>query len=599
MEHKKKKSFTRRTFIFGGVQAGLGTLILGRLYYLQMIAGKEYLTLAEENRISFRFIMPRRGTILDRFGEPLATSKKIFRLVVVPENIKNIQNSLDAIKKIIPKPDISWEDIAKQIKKKPKFYPTIIKENLDWKEVSRIELSLTHSPGVFVEESWKRYYPFPASTSHILGYTGMPSEKFIRKKNLPYFKHPDARMGKSGIEKIYDEKIQGIPGSKNIEVNARGRIVRELKRNPPISGNKIYTTLDVRLQEKIKDLLKPYKSGAVVVLDIQTGAVRALVSTPSFDSNSFTLGIDKALWKTLTTNEYGPLFNKAIQGQYAPASTFKMVTALAALLFGIITPKTTVYCPGYIYIGKRKFHCWRKHGHGTVDLDKAIKKSCDVYFYEIGKKLDIDQLAEVAQSLGFGSKTGIDLPEESGALMPTREWKKRVKNKSWYPGESIISAIGQGYILATPLQLAVMTARLASGKTVTPYIVKPTLTKLEDIKNLDPYYLKLIQESMSNAVNTPEGTSWKHRLPWENWKMAGKTGTAQVRRITLEERRMGIFKNNVLPWKYRDNALFVGFAPVHNPRFAISVVVEHTGFGGTYAAPIAKEIMKYLKENGA
>jgi len=601
MQNKDRdnKAFTRRTFILSSVQASLGAIVLCRLYYLQMIEGKKYFSLSEENRLSLRLLVPKRGIIVDHFGTPLASNKKKFRLVFIPENIKNITASLENLKKIISEPDISWEDISKKAKRSLSFYPIVIKKNLSWEEVSLIELSLYKMPGVFVEEHWVRNYNFPASMSHILGYVSKPSQISLKKKNAAYLNHPDIRVGKSGIEKIYNSDIKGKPGSRTVEVNARGRLIREVRSSPAVAGAKLQTTLDVALQEKIQKLLEPYKSGAAVVLDIKTGATRALVSTPSFDSNIFTSGIHSVAWRNLTKNEYRPLVNKAIQGQYAPASTFKIVSALAALKHGIVTPNTTFNCPGYIKIGNRKFHCWKKHGHGVVNLNKALKQSCDVYFYEIGKKLDIDKLAEVSRSLGLGQKTGIDLPGEQSALVPTKQWKKRVKKQPWYFGETIISAIGQGYTLTTPLQLAVMMARLISKKKISPYIVAPSLVDFPVISDIDDRASSMIQKALSDAVNTPEGTSWRHRLPWNDWKMAGKTGTAQVRRITLEERNMGVFKNTSLPWKYRDHALFLGFAPVHDPQFAVSVIVEHTGFGSTYAAPIAKEIMKYLKNNGS
>lgn len=595
---KDGKSFTRRTFILSATQASLGAIILCRLYHMQMIEGKKYFALSEENRLSLRLLMPKRGVILDHFGIPIATNKKKFRLVLIPENVKNIKSSLQHLKKIISNPDIPWEDIFTKIKRNLSFYPIVIKENLSWKEVSLIELSISKLPGIFVQENWTRHYNFPSSTSHILGYIGKPSAVSTKKKNAAYFNHPDIRVGKNGIERVYNKLLEGKPGSKTIEVNARGRTIREVRKSNPTPGEKIKTTLDITLQEKIKNLFNSYKSGAAVVLDIKTGAVRALVSTPSFDSNTLTTGIKQGEWNSLLKNEYRPLVNKAIQGQYAPASTFKIVSALAALKLGIITPKTTFHCPGYTYIGNKKFHCWKKHGHGLVDLNKALKKSCDVYFYEIGKKLDIDKLAQVSQSLGLGEKTGIDLPGEQSALIPTKKWKRRAKNKPWYLGETIISTIGQGYTLATPLQLAVMIARLISLKKVVPYIGSPPQKNLEEIADIPSNFSQLVQGALNDAVNTPDGTSWKHRLPWKNWKMAGKTGTAQVRRITLEERDMGIFKNKDLPWKYRDHGLFVGYAPVHDPKFAVSIIVEHSGFGSTYAAPIAKEIMKYLKENG-
>lgn len=595
-----ENNMTRRAFFLGISQAALSSVLLSRLYYLQIIERKKYLTLAEDNRISFRFLPPKRGLILDRFSEPLATNKKFFRLVLIPEGVQCLSSSIDKIKDIIKKPDKPWEEIIKESQKKPKFFPTVIKEDLTWYQVAKLEMMAVGIPGLYVEETWQRLYPYAGSTSHLMGYVGVPSDKAIKQQKYrnSFWKHPDARVGKSGLEITYNDDLMGLPGARHVEVNARGRIVRELKREKPIHGKNLVTTLDARLQEKILELLKPYKSGSVVVIDVQTGAVRAMVSTPTFDANAFTLGIDNATWKSLMEDEHQPLINKAIQGLYSPASTFKMVTALAGLQHDVVSPSISFFCPGYTKLGNHKYHCWKKGGHGTVDLKKAIAQSCDVYFYEIGKRLSIDQLAHTASLLGFGHKTGLDLPGEKDGLMPTRSWKTRIKKQPWVGGDTVNASIGQGYVLSTPVQLAVMMARLCSGKAIKPYFIEDNFRPADFLKGLDPKHLRLVLEGMNAVVNEQGGTGSRHKLPWPDWKMGGKTGTSQVRRITLEERRHGVIKNIHLPWKYRDHALFVGYAPVDKPKFALSIVVEHAGFGGAVAGPMANNIMKYLKENG-
>jgi penicillin-binding protein 2 len=587
---------TRRQLVLGGLKLGLFSTLVGRLYYLQMMEAQKYTMLAEDNRISLRLVAPSRGLIVDRNGVPLAVNQRNYRIVVVSERMRNLQDTLDRVSRVVPLTDADRRRVAREIQRKRRFVPVTVRENLTWEQVATVELNALDLPGVAIEVGELRYYPHEAATAHILGYVGQVSEAELSHAD-PVLSLPGFRIGKAGIEKYHEKALRGVAGTAQLEVNAVGRVIRELSRDDGQAGREVQLTLDMGLQRFVQNRLSSEESAACVVMDCHTGAIYALGSHPSYDPNQFTMGINAELWEDLLSNPTAPLSNKAVAGQYAPGSTFKAVVALAALESGIINSRHTVFCPGHMDLGDHRFHCWKKGGHGTVDLVGALRHSCDVFFYDVARRIGIDRIAEMAKRFGLGGSLGLDLPFERVGLIPSREWKLAKMRASWQQGETLVASIGQGYVLATPLQLAVMTARLANGG----YAVKPHLTK--QIRQLATEQtawpslgvrkenLELVIRGMTEVCNAPNGTAYKARIPIAGMEMAGKTGTAQVRRITMSERATGVKKNEDLPWRERDHALFVALAPIQAPRYACSVLIEHGGGGSAVAAPIARDVL--------
>lgn len=595
----RAKLFTRRLAMLA---AGKGTLIgalVARMYFLQIVEAEKYRTLADENRINLRLLPPPRGRIIDRFGEPIAVNHQNFRVMLITEQAQDIPATLDALATIIPLGDYERQRIFREIRRKRSFVPVTVRENLTWDEMSRILVNSPDLPGVIIDEGLARYYPFGADTAHVIGYVAAVSENDVTGD--PLLELPGFRIGKAGVEKQFDLPLRGKGGTSQVEVNALGRMIRELDRQDGESGANVRLTIDMRLQEAAARALGE-ESGTCVVMDCMTGDVLAMASQPGYDPNVFNRGLSNDEWKELTSNPKSPLTNKPIAGQYAPGSTFKMVVALAALEAGVIKPEQTVFCDGSMELGNAKFHCWKKGGHGHMDMVNALKNSCDVYFYEIARRLGVDRIADMARRFGLGRPTGIDLPGERGGLIPDRIWKKKVMNDVWHAGETLVSGIGQGYITTTPLQLAVMTSRLANGGlAVTPRLTVDDLQGDRFVPRVAPNFpdigiprsqMQIVHRGMWEVVNGVFGTAWRTKLPEEmGVQMAGKTGTAQVRRISKSERDNGVIKNEELPWERRDHALFVSFAPYDAPRYVVVVVVEHGGGGSAVAAPIAREVM--------
>ncbi|MDH5748806.1 MAG: penicillin-binding protein 2 [Rhodospirillales bacterium] len=597
-ENERQKVFSRRAAILGGGKLVLLSALVGRMYYLQVVESERYATLADENRINLRLLPPPRGHIVDRFGREMAVNQQNYRAVLISERTEDAETTLDALSNIIPVGEADRRRILKEIRRKRGFVPITIRENLRWKDVARIEVNIPDLPGVMIDEGQSRYYPYGRETAHVLGYVAAVSEN--ETAGDPLLDLPGFRIGKAGIEKVHDLALRGASGSSQVEVNALGRVIRELNRQEGQPGSEITLTIDLELQRMASDRMGE-NSGAAVVVDIHTGDVLAMASTPAFDPNSFNNGMSAEEWKGLISNEKSPLTNKAVNGQYSPGSTYKMAVALAALEKGVITPETTFFCSGSVRLGNAEFHCWKKGGHGTVDLKRGIAESCDVYFYETAKRTGIDRIAEMSHKLGLGRPLGLDYPKEHSGLIPDRAWKKKTTGVAWQQGETLVAGIGQGYVLATPMQLAIMTARLANGG----YAVVPHLTGAirADVSAQDappgrpnsigvpPEHLNAVLEAMSDVVNSPRGTARGSRIKEPGFEMGGKTGTVQVRRITKAEREQGVRKNEDLPWKFRDHAIFVGFAPISAPRYAVAVVVEHGGGGSKVAAPIAGDIL--------
>jgi penicillin-binding protein 2 len=611
-DNERYRAFTRRALVVGGAQAALFAVLAGRMYYLQVIEAERYATLAEDNRINLRLLPPPRGRIVDRFGVPVAVNQQNYRVVLVREQARDVKQTLDLLSEVIRLPEEEFARILREAKHKRAFVPVSVRDYLSWEEVSRIEVNAPDLPGVNIEVGQTRNYPFAESMTHVLGYVSSVNES--EQTGDPLLELPGFRIGKQGAEKQYDLQLRGTAGSSHLEVNALGRVIREIRREEGKPGRDLVLTLDSALQIFTHERLKGERSASAVVLDVRNGDVLALASSPGYDPNIFNTGLTQKTWNSLVHNPLSPLTNKAIAGQYAPGSTFKMMVALAGLEAGI-SPEASNYCPGFMRLGRGRFHCWKRQGHGRVNMYGGIKHSCDVFFYDLSRKIGIDRIAEMANRFGLGAPVEIDLPGERGGTIPTRAWKRATIGEAWQGGETLVSAIGQGFVLATPLQLAVMAARIANGG----YAVKPRLTrpltpgvepaeaapepalgaegsvaaeasKLPSL-NISKAHMRVIHKAMDMVTNDKRGTAYRARIKEDGWEMAGKTGTSQVRRITMAERAAGITKNEDLPWRRRDHALFVCFAPVDNPRYACAVVVEHGGGGSKVAAPIARDIL--------
>jgi penicillin-binding protein 2 len=581
----------------GGGQAVLLAALAGRLYDLQVVESERYLTLAEDNRINLRLMTPTRGRILDQRGRPLALNRQEFRVIIVAEQTQDPILTLDLLSRLIPISDADRKRVLREIGRQRGFVPVTVRDDLAWEDVARIEVNSLDLPGVAVEEGQSREYPHGDLLSHVLGYVGPVSEADMAEGD-PLLQLPGFRVGKAGIEKRYETALRGVGGSSQVEVNAVGRVIRELDRREGDSGVDLTLALDLELQQIAFERLGA-ESGAAVVLDVDSGEVLAMASTPAYDPAAFNRGLTSKEWKALASDPKSPLINKTVSGQYAPGSTFKPVVALAALEHGVIDSRTRVFCPGDFRIGNAIFHCWRRGGHGSLAMRDAIIQSCDSYFYEVARRVGVDRIAAMGRRLGLGLPQGIDLPNERAGLLPTAEWKLATKGSSWSVGETVITGIGQGYVLSTPLQLAVMTARIANGKVApVPRLLRDARSaKRADLNETTPdlrlreSHLRVIRDGMDGVVNGERGTAKRAAITTPGMEMAGKTGTSQVRRISMAERKAGVIRNEQLPWERRDHALFVGYAPISRPRFAVAVVIEHGGAGSKAAAPVARDIL--------
>jgi len=597
-EQDRGRLFTRRAMILAGGQAVLFTGLAARMYYLQVIESSRYRVLADENRISLRLLPPPRGRVLDRRGVPLAVNVQNYRIVIVPEEADDVEQMLERLDRLVQVPDHERRRILREIRRRRAFVPVTVRENLSWEEVSRIEVNAPDLPGINIDVGQARNYPFGGVAAHTLGYVASVSERELTGD--PLLELPGFRIGKSGIEREYDLQLRGKAGNAEVEVNALGRVIRELRRQEGQPGQDVHMTLDIGLQEFVTKRIAGERRSAVVTMDAQTGDVLAMVSTPTYDPNSFNEGLSGKEWNRLITNPDTPLTNKAIAGQYSPGSTFKIAVALAALESGV-PPSFRATCLGSIQLGNQRFHCWKKGGHGTLDMIDGIKGSCDVYFYELAKRIGIDRISAMATRLGMGQSLKLDIPGERNGLIPTRGWKQATIGVPWQLGETLVAGIGQGYVLATPLQLAVMTSRLVNGGfavtprlTLAPPGVDPADEPPRSFKSLglSDASRRTVMHGMIEVVNNPQGgTAWRSRITEKQYAMGGKTGTSQVRRISLAERDRGVRKNEERPWRERDHALFVGFAPIDAPRYVTAVVVEHGGGGSHTAAPIARDIL--------
>jgi penicillin-binding protein 2 len=484
------------------------------------------------------------------------------------------------------------------------FVPVTLADRLTWEDIAEVAVNAPALPGITPDVGLSRHYPMEADFSHVVGYVGPVSDYDLSRIEDPdpLLQIPKFQIGKIGVETKLEPLLRGKAGSRRIEVNAAGRMMRELERHEGVPGADVQLTLDHRLQNFIHARMTG-ESGGVVVMDVERGDILGIGSSPGFDPNLFVRGISVEDYRSLTENRYRPLADKTVQGTYPPGSTFKMITALAALEAGVIGEGGTVYCPGHMSAGGRRFHCWKRGGHGSMNLNAALQQSCDVYFYEVAQRTGINKITEVANRFGLGVRHDLPMSAVADGLTPTTDWKRARRGEDWYPGDTLNSAIGQGFVLTSPLQLAVMTARIASGTAVRPRLVKSvdgveTPVETDGDLGVAPRHLAAVREGMYAVSNTTRGTGFRSRIAAETMILAGKTGTSQVRNITAAERARGVFRNEDLPWERRDHALFVAFAPYDAPRLAISVVIEHGGGGSTAAAPVARDVMLAALHDG-
>jgi len=566
---------------------GCFLFLCGRLWYLQIYKGTEFKELSQKNSIKYVRLQSYRGNILDRSGRLIAGVEPSFNIGVVLKDVHDVESLIGQLATLLDEPatDVRMRLVA--AKNQPSYLPVIVKRDASWEEVARIEARLYRLPGVVVEVAPARQYPYGTVAPHLLGYLGEVSLEQLKSGNFPHAV-PGDLVGKSGIELRFEKRLAGKSGYKMLEVDAKGRMIRVLKVQKPQPGQDVQLSINLDLQLAAEDALSG-KSGALVALDPNTGQILAMASSPKFDPRIFARGLTQAEWKELNNPLLTPLVNKAIQGQYSPGSTFKVVMADAALQERVVNPYTTFFCNGSFKLGRRRFRCWKRGGHGQTPLYKALVQSCDVYFYNVGLKLGVDKISKYAFGYGLGKKTGIDLPGEKPGFVPTRQWKKRRFREPWQKGETLNYSIGQGFLLVTPLQLARMIAAVGNGgKLYKPEYILDEPPVLQARVPASSWTLKTIRRALIGVTEDKHGTARTCRI--EGIKVAGKTGTAQV--IKQLKRR----ESEKMAWRYQDHALFVAFAPADNPQIAVAVVIEHGGHGGSAAAPVAKAVIeRWLK----
>lgn len=591
------RKMSRRALVVGGLQLGFAGALGMRMRYMQVDQADEFRLLAEENRVNIRLIAPSRGELFDRNGIPLARNVPSYRIVMVREDAGDVEAAIANLAKLV---NLDAEELNRaldEMRRRPPFLPITLADRVTWEDISRVAVNAPALPGITPEVGLTRVYPHGLDLAHVVGYVGPVSDYDLSQIEdpEPVLRIPRFQIGKVGLEAREEEVLRGKAGAKRVEVNATGRVMRELDRREGQPGADLQLTIDADLQNYVQARLSG-ESASAVVIDCETGDLRAISSSPSFDPNLFVQGISVADYRMLTEDKYRPLANKSVQGTYPPGSTFKMVTALAALEAGTVGPGDTVWCPGYLSISGRRFHCWKHVGHGHMNLQDSLKHSCDVYYYDVAVKTGIDAISDMAQRLGIGVRHELPMSAVARGLAPNRAWKQEVHNQNWLVGDTANSAIGQGYMLASPLQLAVMAARIATGRSVAPRLVK-SIDGVEQPSGrgeplgINENHLRQVRRGMIEVSNSRSGTAYRSRIDAEGMHMAGKTGTSQVRNITKAERAAGVINNRDLPWERRDHALFVCYAPIEAPRYAVSVVVEHGGGGSTAAAPIARDVM--------
>ena len=635
-EKEKQIQSTRRLLLVGGGQLLLGAVLVGRLYQLQVAQTDRFRKLSDNNQFNARMIEAPRGRIFDSQGRLLAGNSDVFEMNVVPAHVQDLSSLLQAIDRIIPLKPKEIRRVLEKAKAQPNFLQIPIRTGLTQRELSRLSIRSALLEGVGFDRRYRRIYPQGRIAAHLTGYVS-PVTRRETDADRQLRRLPNLSTGKVGLERAHESQLRGDFGVEQVEVNARGKPVRILDDVLPQAGADLHLTVDMEVQNfasrrlqqgraelmkvesldvqralmRDKDLLAhldngenlilkdgngsftPPESGAAILMDVRTGDIRAMVSQPGYDPNIFTSRLSTKDWNRLNQHPRNPLLNRVLSGLYSPGSTFKMVVLAAALEAGVISNNSRFFCSGFMEFGDRNFYCWNKTGHGNMNGQLALERSCDVYFYEVALKTGIDRIHNMAQRLGLGVMSKLDIPGEKVGIMPNRAWKQAARGVPWTPGETVIAGIGQGFVLTTPIQLAVMTARLANGERATEPRLFKANNDVPEFKPLDvsPTIISTLQKGMRSVTNGTLGTARKYDLP--DVGMSGKTGTVQVKRITEAQREEGITDNIDRPWKERDHALFVGYAPVKNPKYAVSVVVEHGGSGSSMAAPIARDILGF------
>jgi len=597
----KLNSLNRRMFILATAKIIILGGIVSRLFFLQVKENKKYLTLSDKNRIREWKLPPIRGEFKDYFGNTIAGNFEAYQLHIIPEEVEDFRYVIYRVKELL---ELSEKQFKKILKKKNEIKPwetLIVADNLNWEKFSKINNHLYDLNGVKPVISISRDYPYKENFTHVLGYVSQANENdLLTNENIKEKFVPGLKVGKTGLEKSFEKKLIGSNSVERYEVNAYGRRISQLAFQKGDKGETIKLTIDTKIQELANKLLKE-KAGSICVMDIYTGAIIAMHSSPSFDPNSFVFGISQDEWQLIRNNPMKPLVNKSLSGNYSPGSTIKPIVALSALENEIISPDFTVQCKGHknpLELYGQTYHCWKKEGHGFVNLRGAMKQSCDTYFYEVARRLGVDRLSVTAKKFGLGEKVFKNIfDNEKKGLVPNTEWKKNALGRNWVLGETIITGIGQGFIQTTPIQLCLMTAQIANGG----YKIYPKILANDDNKYEDKYIplfkkarnIKIVQDAMFSSTNELRGTSYRSRLNDPKYQFAGKTGTSQVKKITERDRELDL-KTFQIPYEERDHALYIAFGPYKNPRYALSIIIEHGGSGGTVAAPLAKELFKMI-----
>jgi penicillin-binding protein 2 len=577
------QDFDRRTFVVGAVQGGIGLLLAARMGYIAVAENEKYEMEAESNRVNLVLIPPRRGWILDRNGSPLASNRADFRVDIIPERLEDPERTIAALGELLRFTPVEIQDLKDKVAKAAAFQPVQVADGLDYDTFAAVSVRLPDLHGVVPQRGFSRYYPTGPAVGHLIGYVGAASREEYEAEPSPLLLTPGFKLGKDGLEKQFEQVLRGQPGARRSEVTASGRIVRDLETREDVQGKPIQLTIDGPLQDYAARRLG-LESGSVVVLDSLTGDLMCMASMPSFDPNSFSDGIGRVEYQMLSENERVPLRNKVLKGLYPPGSTVKPMVAMSFLEAGL-DPSESVGCGGGLRVGNRVFHCWQRGGHGSVDMAKGVYQSCDVYFYHFAQRLGMDVIAPMAKRCGMGQEFPLPVASQFFGTVPDPAWKLEKYKQPWQPFDTVNATIGQGYMLANPLQLAVMAARLATGNKIMPRLLLDRDRPRFESMNFHGDHVQVIQQAMSDVVNGP-GTAGRAKLPIENVLMAGKTGTAQVVSLNVGGGRGGT-------WKYRDHGLFIFFAPFDRPRYAGAVVIEHGGGSGA-AYPIARDVMTFL-----
>ncbi len=586
-------SFQRRTLVLGGLQIGVAGLLAGRMAWLSVAQKDKYDRLAESNRVQSQLIPPRRGWIIDRTGKPIAINRTNFRVDLIPDRLQDPDRIIDELRAMLQLTSDDVDRIKQALDRSPGYQPVPVAEDIAYERFAAISLRQPDLPGVAPSSGYARSYPTGAAVGHLIGYVGPATIEDFQRTHDPLLITPGFKVGKEGLEKVMEPWLRGAPGAKRTEVTAHGRLVQDLTMRPEKMGHTLQLTIDAGLQEYAARRLGT-NSGAAVVIDCTHGGILAYASMPAYDPNLFSGGIAKSTYAMLSADDHLPLLNKAVQSLYPPGSTVKPMVALALLQAGI-DPHDTVHCSGVYRVGNGQFHCWRHGGHGPIDMHRAIQQSCDVYFYTMGRKLGIDRLAPMERVLGFGEKFDLPFTNQRFGTVPDAEWKLKRFKHPWGQTDTVITAIGQGYTLVNPLQLAVAASRIASGRALAPRLIaNKRYGPQGGGLGIERDHIDFVHRAMRDVINTGgAGTAGSAKLPVAGVEMAGKTGSAQVRRISLADRAAGRTSSEALPWKYRDHGHFIGFAPYDEPRYAIGVTLEH-GNHGAAAAQVARDIMTYL-----